>query len=247
MDSKIRMRCPNCEATAAGAPERFEGPIKCPKCKTEGVWQRVADAQPEQTEEPKAPPEKKKKRKKKKAPTCKVCDDGKLTRARIHRMSSPVVIIGYILLLPTVIGTIGGLCIIVMGAATGTAAGVAGASSEGTSSEVDSTVREALEEAKIPISIIEKVVDQKPITKAERGSLTKDQVETVDVAETAIKVGEAADTIATAGVIGASGFAVGFGIFLIVLSFVNGLVGWLLIMKKDVLLCNQCGATVDAA
>jgi hypothetical protein len=34
---------------------------------------------------------------------------------------------------------------------------------------------------------------------------------------------------------------------LIVLSFVGGLLGWLLVMKKAVLQCNNCGAVVPAS
>ena len=36
------------------------------------------------------------------------------------------------------------------------------------------------------------------------------------------------------------------GAIVAVASFVSGLLGWLLIMKKDVLKCNSCGAVVPA-
>jgi hypothetical protein len=50
-------------------------------------------------------------------------------------------------------------------------------------------------------------------------------------------------------VFGFFGFVVvgGFSIFVIVTSFVGGLVGWLLIMRKRVLECTHCGAIVPAS
>ena len=38
--------------------------------------------------------------------------------------------------------------------------------------------------------------------------------------------------------------AAGFSIFVVVASLVGGLLGWLLIMKKSVLQCDNCGGTV---
>jgi hypothetical protein len=41
----------------------------------------------------------------------------------------------------------------------------------------------------------------------------------------------------------AAGVLMGFG----VVSLVSGLLGWLLVMKKDILKCNYCGAVVAAS
>src|ERR1700691_3651293 len=35
---------------------------------------------------------------------CKICDRGELKRRSVHRMSTPVVVIGYILLVPSIVG-----------------------------------------------------------------------------------------------------------------------------------------------
>jgi len=35
---------------------------------------------------------------------CKVCDQGTLEHKRVYRMSGPVVFIGYILLIPSILG-----------------------------------------------------------------------------------------------------------------------------------------------
>ena len=42
----------------------------------------------------------------------------------------------------------------------------------------------------------------------------------------------------------AGGMMGGAFLFLIFLSFVGGLLGWLLVMKKSVLKCTHCGAVV---
>ena len=110
-------------------------------------------------------------------PTCKICDRGTLMRRKIRRLSGPAVAIGYILLIPSILGMVG--CAILL--AVSLLAGVAGAA---------------------------------------HGS---------------------AFATAFAG-IGAIAF-----VYIGILSFVFGLVGWLLIMKKHILQCVYCGAVVDAA
>ena len=45
---------------------------------------------------------------------CKVCDLGLLVPKQVHRMSGPVVIIGYILLIPMILGV--NVCLFVIGA-----------------------------------------------------------------------------------------------------------------------------------
>jgi hypothetical protein len=50
------------------------------------------------------------------------------------------------------------------------------------------------------------------------------------------------DTVSTAGTL-ASGIFILFGIA----SLVGGLLGWLLVMKKDILQCSHCGAAVAAS
>ena len=39
----------------------------------------------------------------------------------------------------------------------------------------------------------------------------------------------------------------GIGIFLAVIFFIGGLLGWLLVMKKKVLICTHCSAVVPAS
>ena len=101
---------------------------------------------------------------------CKVCDAGTLTQQKKHRMSGPVVAIGYILLIPSVLGILFSVFMFFTTASMSHAANGAG-----------------------------------------------------------------------------SGIAGGIAIFLGLVFFVGGLLGWLLVMKKQVLECNTCGAVVNAS
>jgi hypothetical protein len=99
---------------------------------------------------------------------CKICERGELTKRRIFRMSGPVVVIGFILLIPSVLG--------------------------------------------IMFSVLMLV-----------GSLSS----------------EGGNTLTT-----------GIGVWITLLgiaSFVGGLLGWLLVMKKRVLQCSVCGAVINAS
>lgn len=100
---------------------------------------------------------------------CKVCDRGTLAPTHKHRMSGPVVFIGYILLIPSLLGV--AFCILTF----------------------------------------------------------------IMVASSARPGQEAA-----------TGIAGGLTVFMGIGAMVFGLLGWLLIMKKKVLECNVCQATVNA-
>lgn len=101
---------------------------------------------------------------------CKVCDVGTLKLQKMYRMSSPVVVIGYILLIPSVLGILFSVFMFLSAASIANEANAA-----------------------------------------------------------------------------ATGIAGGFAIFLGLASFVGGLIGWLLVMKKQTLKCNTCGAVVNAS
>ena len=98
---------------------------------------------------------------------CKVCDRGALEKKEIYRMSAPVVVIGFLLLIPSILGMLAG------------------------------------------------------------GLMVAGAISTGDTADAAI----------------GSGFAIVLGVG----SLIGGLLGWLLIMKKRVLRCSVCRATVNAS
>jgi hypothetical protein len=103
---------------------------------------------------------------------CKVCDQGQLEDKTLFRMSWPVVIIGHILLIPSIIG---------MG-----------------------------------IGIVMFAYIVAPINENNNGGI--------------------------GAIAGGSSAVIVFG-----LSFVGGLIGWLLVMKKRVLQCSWCRAVINAS
>ena len=104
---------------------------------------------------------------------CKICDTGILQKIKRYRMSGVVVVIGYILLIPSVIG------ILFSG---------------------------------------------------------------YMFWETALHTNESSSSgLAAAGAVEV------FSIGLAIAFLVGGLLGWLLIMKKEILQCNRCGAVVAAS
>jgi hypothetical protein len=115
------------------------------------------------------------------SPLCRTCGLGRLMKLDQYRMSLPVVVIGYFLLVPSAIG----MLLSVMG---------------------------------LVFYLIGGGVQVSQSAAPNKG-----------VAVLATMVGS------------------GFFLFLIVISFVGGVFGWLLIMKKKVLRCTHCGAVVTAS
>jgi hypothetical protein len=163
-------------------------------------------------------------------PTCQTCGQGVLIKRKKYRMSGPVVLIGYILLIPCVIGMFFGGMLLAASGSAGTTVSVA----------TSKATRTRLETQAIPEPIIQKVVSLETITADDRSTLTPEQKSAVDAAKISL----------SANKIGAGMGALmggGISIFLMVSCFVGGLLGWLLIMKKKVLQCNQCSAAVAAS
>jgi len=147
-----------------------------------------------------------------------------------HRMSMPVVAIGWLLLIPSFIGIMIGIVALM---ATGKAASSA-------SGSIDNTVRAQLEAAKIPDSIVAKAIAGDSITDAEKSSLTDDQRQALSDGSTSL-------TASRIGAGAGTAIAGGASIGIIVIAFIGGLLGWLLVMKKKVLQCPACSAVVAAS
>ena len=150
-------------------------------------------------------------------------------RRKTFRMSGPVVVIGFILLIPSVLGMLFGILTLV---------GIGMAQSETPS--MDPQTRTLLEAQQVPEPVITQVAASKPIDEAQLTALTPQQRTAVRDAQSSVSAGKV--RWGAAGVV-----AGGFFIFIIVMSFVGGLLGWLLIMRKRVLKCTRCGAVVPAS
>jgi len=160
---------------------------------------------------------------------CKVCDVGTLERLKVHRMSPIVVVIGYILLIPSALG--------VIASAVGLLSTGAAESRVTESARLRAAGR--LERDDIPDSIVDKVRSGHTATESELVVLSNTQRASY---EREIRVLNTETAGSGAGVVIAGGIAIAFG----VLSVVGGLLGWLLIMKKTVLKCTRCSAAIAA-
>lgn len=153
---------------------------------------------------------------------------GEVLRIWIHRMSGPVVVIGYLFLIPSVImmTSFGGCAIkglVVAGSAT----------TVGRTDAIEAMVGVGISE-----SSAEALLDDSslPITD---GTYTEALITAIDAARSDYSTAEAAA--------GLGGVSVIVSMVGIVGSFVGGLLGWILIMKKTVLQCTSCQAVVNAS
>src|SRR6059058_4314733 len=98
-------------------------------------------------------------------PLCRVCGQGAMIKRKRFRMSGPVVVIGFILLIPSVLGMLVGILMLF---ATGSAS-----TQSSTSTEHD--IRARLVARDVPEPIIAEVVASKPVGNTELASLNTQQ------------------------------------------------------------------------
>jgi len=162
--------------------------------------------------------------------TCKVCDQGVMRRRTVHRLSGPAVTVGYIFLIPSILGMIiGGVIMIITIVGTISTSGL-----------FEDVARDQMAHAGISETIISEVINDHEISNTQRDELTDDQKTVLDNSIQSVILGPMATQ--TSGVVG-----IGFSIFIIIASIVGGLIGWLLTMKKTILKCKACGAVINAS
>jgi hypothetical protein len=185
---------------------------------------------------------------------------------KVFRMSGPAVVIGFILLVPSILGIVAsGLLLLGVVTTTGIFMhAIDKASPEG----FDNAFRRACINApnsRLPMSEKEqycecalteykesnslKYTSDICTRKLQYNTLTEIDEETQRVYDGLIDASGPQKNntvkkvaVLVAGIAG-SGYAIGLGIA----CFVGGLLGWLLVMKKRVLQCSACGATVNAS
>jgi hypothetical protein len=155
-----------------------------------------------------------------------------MTRKRVYRMSGPAVVIGFILLIPSILGILfGGLTFIVS---------IVGGSQKPNLDVVRNAIRTELKSEHVPAAIIDDIAADKHIDEDRLTPLTSSQQLAVRSAE--LKLTSPNAVPAAAACCGG-----GFSVIIVIGSFVGGLLGWLLVMRKTVLQCFRCGAVVAAS
>jgi hypothetical protein len=206
-------------------------------------------------------------------PPCKVCDQGILISKRIFRMSRPVVAIGYILLIPSILGMTAS-ALMFFGVTTYKSNPTNDrpqpveepfniAFRNGCAANFDQTYRQALSSSAPTLLVAEYCECALNEIKQGNSDATAKELclerwsgdkfiappqKTQDLYARIINnpgrppepQSESANNLVRA--IGGT-----FAIFLFIASFVGGLLGWLLVMKKRVLKCSVCGAVVNAS
>ena len=148
---------------------------------------------------------------------------------KVHRLNGPAVYIGYIFLMPSLAGI--ALCLAFL------LASWVGAF---TYHSVSPATLEGLKDTHVPAELQQSLRAGEPATEAEMAHLTPDQRYHVQHANRDIEAAKLASGCFAACSTGIA--LIGAG-----LSFIGGLLGWLLVMRKRVLMCNFCRATVDAS
>lgn len=199
-------------------------------------------------------------------PTCKICDRGTLISKRLRRLSGPAVAIGFILLIPSVIGMIS--CAVMFLAFNSTVGAALGINAKGSGHLYQSAeeakfrrgCKEGFLEATPPLqgvsvpqfcecvlSVYKETgsVEGASQTCTDRGfagTLEQPNQDVEALYSSDISNATKAGLTTAVGFVG-NAFLLGLGIAL----FVSGLLGWLLTMKKRVLQCDVCGAVVNAS
>jgi hypothetical protein len=144
-------------------------------------------------------------------------------------MSPPVVAIGFILLIPSILGII--FCFAVGFLSGGAATQMAATDKQ--------QARDELTQASVPADEIEAIMNHQPLTQDQIQALTPDQKRATDDATFKLSTSRVGSGLASVLAGGWFCMAVSF--------FVGGLLGWLLVMRKRVLQCQHCGAIVAAS
>jgi len=225
-------------------------------------------------------------------PTCKVCDRGELVPQKVFRMSGPVVAIGFILLIPSILGMIvAALMFFGVFAYNGENASNSSVESALTQSQdyrprpddnnrsvCATAVIESVQRESGALPTLSSVVQtcECAVGAMKQGTFTSDTTDAcakrslhgdfpppdhktefpyVQVYKSysdplgyqdALARAKTPDQATTQGVSWFRLFGGTFAIFIGIASFVGGLLGWLLVMRKRVLKCSLCGATVSA-
>lgn len=164
---------------------------------------------------------------------CKICDRGTLNSKAAFRMSGPAVVIGFILLVPSILGMLfsaGMLLFVTMG------------SGKSTVQTRNAAITE-MRQHDVPERIIQQVVKNPDMDITQ--FIQDDDMNMVSYSwlkDADMKL--RSDGIANGLVVLFGG---GFFIAIGIASFVGGLLGWLLVMRKRVLQCDTCGAVVNAS
>lgn len=161
---------------------------------------------------------------------CQVCNNGILKKNKKYRLGTPLVVIGYIFLIPSICAFFIALLLILsafIGAPKNNA-------------DINTGARGTLEQANIPQPLIEKFMNHKSISYQDKNKLTRQQRQILHDAKGTQLKGQFVNGAAV-GILGV------LSVVMIVGSIFGVVIGALLTIKKKVLQCSECEAIVNAS
>ncbi len=166
--------------------------------------------------------------------SCKVCDTGVLQPTKVHRCHGALVVLGWLLLVPSLVvlcGSIAGAgCAVVGGAGTARAS---------VALEPSDLAVAALTSQGVPAEIVEKLRRGERVLELELEELTVEQRDAVRSQQNAMAIVRGAGALA-----GTSAVFFGGATFLCtgVSALFGAFAGWLFTLRRKVLRCLTCGA-----
>jgi hypothetical protein len=197
---------------------------------------------------------------------CKICDAGTLQRKSVYRMSGPAVIIGYILLIPSILG-IAFSALLLLGILSFPANNFNAKSPAQTAFDrnfrqscsrqfkasrtaIGLPATQSIAEQFCECSLSEfkttqlaSQAAQTCIERAQNEGLPSPTLEIDELYSNRVKATPPNEALLGFFRLVGSVSAITMGVF----SFVGGLLGWLLVMKKRILQCDTCEAAVSAS
>jgi hypothetical protein len=155
---------------------------------------------------------------------CTSCNKGSLVKARVRKMNGFLVVVGFLLFIPAVIGLL-----------VGTFGALGSGFVASQSKRPPEEIRAELKELKVPDATIDRVMNGEGELGEDLKGLNQEQQSAVLKARVA-KFGKDAP----------AGIMVGSMVGVAVVSILVGVVGFILIGKKWVLQCTECPAVLPA-
>lgn len=166
--------------------------------------------------------------------SCKVCETGALQATKVHRCHGALVVLGWLLLVPSLVV----LCGSIAGAGCSVVGGT-GAAKASVTLEPSALSVAALTSEGVPAELVDKFRRGERVLEVELEELTVEQRDAVRAQQNAMAIVRGAGALA-----GTSTVFLGGAAFLCtgVSALFGAFVGWLFTLERKVLRCVTCGA-----
>lgn len=159
---------------------------------------------------------------------CQACGQGQMIHRKAYRLGGVFAFLGYILVIGALVG-IGMSIVLFMGMGT---------ISTRFSDYAEKELRERFEDLGTNQGLVEKILSENGLSEQEISALSPEQLQLFNAVDWIKEIGSFSKGAGVA-------LLTGIAIVLIFFSVIMLLIGWLMTLKKQVLACNQCQATIN--